>query len=111
MPLRASMHDTVIVATGRVGFEMASTELADFAEWVQKDDYWRQRVRAVDVQSPKLLYVKQKGKQENLMIGDLTDYKGKLQKAATFYRRTASIEKPHYRALDLRYQKQVVAVR
>ena len=111
MPLRASIHDTVIVATGRVGFEMASTELADFAEWVQKDDYWRQRVRAVDVQSPKLLCVKQKGKQENLMIGDLTDYKGKLQKAATFYRRTASIEKPHYRALDLRYQKQVVAVR
>ena len=45
------------------------------------------------------------------MIGDFTDYKSKLQKAATFYRRTASIERPHYRALDLRYQKQVVAVR
>ena len=45
MPIRASVHDTVPVATGRVGFEMASTVFADFAEWVQEEDYWRQRVR------------------------------------------------------------------
>lgn len=111
MPLRASIHDTVPVAMGKVGFEMASTVLADFAEWVQEDDYWRARIEAIDVRLPKQVCIKQNGKQEDLMIGDLMGYAGKLEKAEVFYRRTASMEKPHYRTLDLRYRGQVVARR
>ena len=111
MPLRSSIHDTVPVAMGKVGFEMASTVLADFAEWVQEDDYWRARIEAIDVRLPKQVCIKQNGKQEDLMIGDLMGYAGKLEKAEVFYRRTASMEKPRYRTLDLRYQGQVVARR
>ena len=111
MPLRSSIHDTVPVAMGKVGFEMASTVLADFAEWVQEDDYWRARIEAIDVRLPKQVCIKQNGKQEDLMIGDLMGYAGKLEKAEVFYRRTASMEKPHYRTLDLRYRGQVVARR
>ena len=111
MPLRASIHDTVPVAMGKVGFEMASTVLADFAEWVQEDDYWRARIEAIDVRLPKQVCIKQNGKQEDLMIGDLMEYAGKLEKAEVFYRRTASMEKPRYRTLDLRYRGQVVARR
>ena len=111
MPLRASIHDTVPVAVGKVGFEMASTVLADFAEWVQEDDYWSARIEAIDVRLPKQVCIKQNGKQEDLMIGDLMGYEGKLEKAEVFYRRTASMEKPRYRTLDLRYQGQVVARR
>ena len=111
MPLRSSIHDTVPVAMGKVGFEMASTVLADFAEWVQEDDYWRARIEAIDVRLPRQVCIKQNGKQEDLMIGDLMGYEGKLEKAEVFYRRTASMEKPRYRTLDLRYQGQVVARR
>ena len=111
MPLRASIHDTVLIAMGKVGFEMASTVLADFAEWVQEDDYWRARIEAIDVRLSKQVCIKQNGKQEDLMIGDLMGYAGKLEKAEVFYRRTASMEKPRYRTLDLRYQGQVVARR
>ena len=111
MPLRASIHDTVPVAMGKVGFEMASTVLADFAEWVQEDDYWRARIEAIDVRLPRQGGIKQNGKQEDLMIGDLMGYAGKLEKAEVFYRRTASMEKPRYRTLDLRYRGQVVARR
>lgn len=111
MPLRSSIHDTVPVAMGKVGFEMASTVLADFAEWVQEDDYWRARIEAIDVRLSKQVCIKQNGKQEDLMIGDLMGYEGKLEKAEVFYRRTASMEKPHYRTLDLRYRGQVVARR
>lgn len=111
MPLRSSIHDTVPVAMGKVGFEMASTVLADFAEWVQEDDYWRARIEAIDVRLSKQVCIKQNGKQEDLMIGDLMGYEGKLEKAEVFYRRTASMEKPRYRTLDLRYQGQVVARR
>ena len=111
MPLRASIHDTVPVAMGKVGFEMASTVLADFAEWVQEDDYWRARIEAIDVRLPRQVCIKQNGKQEDLMIGDLMGYAGKLEKAEVFYRRTASMEKPRYRTLDLRYRGQVVARR
>ena len=109
MPLRSSIHDTVPVAMGKVGFEMASTVLADFAEWVQEDDYWRAHIEAIDVRLPKQVCIKQTGKQEDLMIGDLMGYAGKLEKAEVFYRRTASMEKPRYRTLDLRYRGQVVA--
>ena len=111
MPLRASIHDTVLIAMGKVGFEMASTVLADFAEWMQEDDYWSARIEAIDVRLPKQVCIKQNGKQEDLMIGDLMGYEGKLEKAEVFYRRTASMEKPRYRTLDLRYQGQVVARR
>ena len=111
MPLRASIHDTVLIAMGKVGFEMASTVLADFAEWVQEDDYWSARIEAIDVRLPKQVCIKQNGKQEDLMIGDLMGYEGKLEKAATFYRHTANIERPRYRTLDLRYRGQVVARR
>ena len=111
MPLVASIRDTVPVAMGTVGFEMASTVLADFAEWVQEDDYWRARIEAIDVRLPRQVCIKQNGKQEDLMIGDLMGYAGKLEKAEVFYRRTASMEKPRYRTLDLRYQGQVVARR
>ena len=111
MPLVASIRDTVPVAMGKVGFEMASTVLADFAEWVQEDDYWRARIEAIDVRLPRQVCIKQNGKQEDLMIGDLMGYAGKLEKAEVFYRRTASMEKPRYRTLDLRYQGQVVARR
>ena len=111
MPLRSSIRDTVPVAMGKVGFEMASTVLADFAEWVQEDDYWRARIEAIDVRLPRQVCIKQNGKQEDLMIGDLMGYEGKLEKAEVFYRRTASMEKPRYRTLDLRYQGQVVARR
>ena len=111
MPLRSSIHDTVPVAMGKVGFEMASTVLADFAEWVQEDDYWRARIEAIDVRLSKQVCIKQNGKQEDLMIGDLMGYEGKLEKAEVFYRRTASMEKPRYRTLDLRYRGQVVARR
>ena len=111
MPLRSSIHDTMPVAMGKVGFEMASTVLADFAEWVQEDDYWHQRIEAIDVRLPKQVCIKQNGKQEDLMIGDLMGYAGKLEKAEVFYRRTASMEKPRYRTLDLRYRGQVVARR
>ena len=111
MPLRSSIRDTVPVAMGKVGFEMASTVLADFAEWVQEDDYWRARIEAIDVRLSKQVCIKQNGKQEDLMIGDLMGYAGKLEKAEVFYRRTASMEKPRYRTLDLRYQGQVVARR
>lgn len=111
MPLRSSIHDTVPVAMGKVGFEMASTVLADFAEWVQEDDYWRAHIEAIDVRLPKQVCIKQNGKQEDLMIGDLMGYAGKLEKAEVFYRRTASMEKPRYRTLDLRYRGQVVARR
>ena len=111
MPLRASIHDTVLIAMGKVGFEMASTVLADFAEWMQEDDYWSARIEAIDVRLPKQVCIKQNGKQEDLMIGDLMGYEGKLEKAAAFYRRTANIERPRYRTLDLRYRGQVVARR
>ena len=111
MPLRSSIRDTVPVAMGKVGFEMASTVLADFAEWVQEDDYWRARIEAIDVRLSKQVCIKQNGKQEDLMIGDLMGYEGKLEKAEVFYRRTASMEKPRYRTLDLRYRGQVVARR
>ena len=78
---------------------------------MQEDDYWHQRIEAIDVRLPKQVCIKQKGKQEDLLIGDLTGFEGKLEKAAVFYRRTANIEKPRYRTLDLRYRGQVVARR
>ena len=79
------------------------------AGWEEEEDYWWQRVRAIDVRSPKQESIKQKGKHEDLVIGDLAGYEEKMEKAEVFYQRTPSMEKPRYRTLDLRYRGQVVA--
>ena len=110
MQARAAVRDSVPVVTGTVGVHMASHELADFAQWLQGDRYWRSRIRYLQVQSPNRVYLYLRGDAKpRALIGSLKGYREKLQKLRTFLENSAEItQDKQYYELDLRFNGQVI---
>lgn len=110
MPARAAVRDSVLIATGAVGPQIASRQLADFAQWLQDEPYWRARIRFVHVQSPQMiyLYMRQPG-QPRVVLGSMQGYEQKLAKLRTFIENSAeATQDKHYIEYDLRFHGQVV---
>ena len=110
MPVRAAVKDSVLIARGAVGVQIASKQLADFAEWLENDPYWKSRVVYVQVQSPQMVYIYLRGMAvPRALIGSMRGYERKLKKLRTFLEHSAeAIQDKHYREVDLRYKGQVV---
>lgn len=109
MQVRASVRDSVLIATGNVGVQMASNQLADFAAWLQTNKYWRQRIHHVNVQSPYMVYLYLKGSRPRVLLGSLNRYEAKLAKFRTFLENSAEATKDkHYYEYDVRYKGQVI---
>ena len=110
MPVRAAVKDSVLIARGAVGVQIASKQLADFAEWLENDPYWESRVAYVQVQSPQMVYIYLRGMAvPRALVGPMRGYERKLKKLRTFLEHSAeAIQDKHYREVDLRYKGQVV---
>ncbi len=110
MPVRAAVKDSVLIARGAVGVQIASRQLADFAEWLEDEPYWKSRVAYVQVQSPQMVYLYLRGTiVPRALIGPMRGYESKLKKLRTFLENGAeAIQDKHYREVDLRYKGQVV---
>lgn len=110
MPARAVVKDSVLLATGAVGVQMASGPLADFAEWLQDDSFWKQRVHHVRVESPQMVYVYQRGNnQPRVAMGNMRGYEQKLAKLRVFIENGAeATQDKNYTELDLRFKGQVI---
>lgn len=113
MPIRSSVRDHVLVATGNVGVQIAGGQIADFAEWTADEPYWRERIHHLYVQTPKMIYLylkDEKGvKEERIVLGSLKEYEKKLKKLKTFYLNSPQeVKDKHYTELDLRYEGQVI---
>ena len=110
MQARAVVKDSVLIATGAVGPQIASRQLADFAQWLQDEPYWRARIRFVHVQTPQMiyLYMRQPG-QPRVLLGNMNRYTQKLAKMRTFLENSAEATKDkHYIEYDLRFHGQVI---
>ena len=110
MQARAVVKDSVLIATGAVGPQIASRQLADFAQWLQDEPYWRARIRFVHVQTPQMiyLYMRQPG-QPRVLLGNMNRYTQKLAKMHTFLENSAEATKDkHYIEYDLRFHGQVI---
>lgn len=117
MQYRSAVKDSVLTVTGAVGVQMASTQLADFAEWLQGNKYWRQRIDHLYVASPHMIYiyVKDEGLKaqgERIVLGSMYGYERKLRKLRTFYENSgAALEDKQYTELDIRFRGQVIGRR
>lgn len=109
MPVDTSVHASVLQVGGAVSEQMACTDVAGFAEWLQADPYWQSRVLGLRVEPnhESILFVE--GDSARILLGELVDYDRKMHRLETFfengYRRLA--HKP-YRELDLRFDGQVI---
>ena len=110
MPVRVAVTDTVLIARGAVGIQIASKQLADFAEWLEDEPYWQKRIDHVYVQSPQRIYLYLRGAiVPRALLGSMRGYTGKLNKLQTFLEKGAEATKDkHYNEVDLRYKGQVI---
>lgn len=116
MPSRESIKDRVPVVSGNVGLTMASHSLADFASWLQEDDYWRARIHRLHVQNPQMVYIYLHLNNDSeavtfhrVVLGSMRGYEQKLNKLRVFleYGSEATKDK-QYSEIDLRFKGQVI---
>lgn len=110
MQARSTVKDQVPVVTGVVAVRMASQQLADFARWIQQNQYWRERIRYVRVQSPQMMYVYLRGEnQPRVVLGEISNYASKLNKLRLFIENSPKdIHRENYTELDVRFRGQVI---
>lgn len=110
MEARAVVKDPVLLVKGAVGVQTARTQMADFAQWLQKDVYWRDKVDYVTLQSPQMAYVHLKGSHTpRIAIGSMNDFERKLRKAKRFLDQEEELTQgKHYTELDVRFKGQII---
>ena len=110
MEARAAVKDSVLLVVGAVGVQTARTQFAQFAQWLQKDAYWRQRVDHIYLQTPQMAYVYLKGgNNPRIAIGTMNDYENKLRKAKQFLDQGAELTQgKQYKELDVRFKGQII---
>ena len=110
MPAFSTVKDSVLVVTGAVNEHLASTQIADFAEWLQGNKYWREQIKSVHVGSPHMIYLYLRGHNKpRIVLGEMSGYKQKLAKLRTFFDNGAeATANKQYMELDLRFKGQVI---
>ena len=112
MQARASVRDSVLMVTGSLGVQMASGQMADYAEWLKDNKYWRVRIHHVAVQSPQMVCLYLKEGQPRVMLGTMHGYEQKLRKLQTFFEQSPQeIREKTYSELDVRFKGQVIGRR
>ena len=111
MPWREEIKDDVLLVTGAVGPQAASSQLAEMAEWLQENDYWRERIHHIHMRTPMMAVLDPDDKsQPQVVIGTLYDFPRKLNKLRIFRENSAeATQDKHYRELDIRFKGQVIA--
>lgn len=110
MPIRESIQDTMLIVSGRVGQQMATGQIADFAEWWQDNAYWQARIKYMDVRTPHYVRLLPANPEaEIVVLGELDNYRDKLRKLHVFYENGGKeLAQGKYKELDLRFDGQVV---
>ena len=110
MQARPAVKDSVLLVTGNIGPQMASTQLADFAVWLQKDAYWNARIGHVHMRHPQMAVICLRDpEQPRIVMGNLSGYQRKLNKLRTYMEYGAdATQGKHYEELDLRFNGQII---
>lgn len=110
MPMRKAIKDNVLVVTGTVGEQLAASQLADFAIWLQDSKYWREKIKYIHMKTPQMMLIYLHGdNQPHIMMGQVQEYERKLSKLRTFFEKgqNAVGEKMYYE-IDVRFDGQVI---
>lgn len=109
MPVRKQMDVNVPVFKGAISQRAATEEYFEFAEWLNKNRYWKERICGISVLNPKHLVLNQDGNAK-ILLGELNGYSEKLNKLQKLYTRGFDkIGYPDVREYDLRFDGQVVS--
>lgn len=108
MPVRESVRTSVLPVTGDVSQRKAVGELSDFAEWLQTNPYWQERIRQVNMVTPREAHLLQNEGQAAIILGEMNEYASKLDKLQRWYEGGKDMDLSIYPEVDIRYQGQVI---
>lgn len=107
MPLRSTMHLSLLSATGRIGERMASQELYDLMTYLSDSRFWRNLVARVEVSSPQMTALVLRDNRR-VILGPIADYEAKLDRLRTMWKATEDYPEAQAEVYDLRYDQQVI---
>ncbi len=108
MPVWSTIKDSVLRVRGRLTHEQSCHEVADFAEWVQKDSVWRSRIAYLNLAAPHQYVLYMRGDTTQYVLGDLHNYEAQLHRLSVFESQLRKLPKQHFGKVDLRFDNQVV---
>ena len=104
------------VATGRIRKSYSSSELADFAAYVYRDEFWDSQIEQIVVRLNKRKHeivelIPRVGAQK-IMLGPLDNYEKKLERLRIFYDKVLpKVGWNKYSCLNLEYANQVICTK
>jgi cell division protein FtsQ len=109
MPVSGRYVAHVPVATGHIEKELATTDLYEFALFLQKDEFWNNQIEQIHVQpSGEIVLIPRVG-EHRIVLGYLDDFRGKLDKLQLFYEQAIpKMGWNKYSIINLKFRNQIV---
>ena len=108
-PNKYRVKEWTLQVRGHVGNQLATNQLADFAEWLMDNRYWKERISYVEVKSPTNIRLHLSNTPSVIVIGAMSNYERKLNKLRTFFEQGQDeLGDRQYEELDIRFRGQVI---
>ena len=115
IPYRNNVSN-LVVASGSVSDQFASTELSEFGKFLQTDEFWNNQIEQIYVtknaKGKEVVELIPRVGDQVIHLGSLENYERKLRKMRTFYDK--AIDKvgwKKYAKVDLEYDEQIICAK
>jgi cell division protein FtsQ len=112
MPVSRRYAVYVPVASGSVEKEFATTDLYDFALFLQKNEFWNNQIEQIYVHPNKEVILIPRVGDHRILLGTLDDFREKLTNLQLFYEQAipkTGWEK--YSIINLKFKDQIVCTK
>ncbi len=112
MPIPTNHAAYVPVFSGNITKKMATGDVFDFAQFLNKDEFWGNQIEQINVTPDKKVQLVPRVGDHIITLGSFDRYEQKLEKLRKFYLYGLNeIGWNHYSNIDLQYRDQVVCTR
>lgn len=112
MPVSRRYVAHVPVASGYVEKELATTNLYNFALFLQENEFWNDQVEQIFVHPDGDVELIPRVGNHRIVLGSLDDFEGKLDKLKLFYEQAIpKVGWERYSIINLKYKNQIVCTK
>ncbi|AGD98264.1 cell division protein FtsQ [Blattabacterium sp. (Blatta orientalis) str. Tarazona] len=109
LELSSIYSSKVLLAKGSFSKE-EKKHLADLVQTINSDEFFKNQIISIKKTVPNLFVLIPKIGNHHIILGDIKDFKSKLNKLKAFYKQYLNkIDMNQYQSIDLQYKDQVVA--
>ena len=106
----------LVVASGNIDQKYASRELAEFGQFLQKDEFWNNQIEQIyvtkDRKGKRVVEIVPRVGDQIVYLGTLENYQKKLRKLRTFYdKAVGTVGWKKYARVNLEYDNQIICTK